>query len=52
MGIGQQTVTVPVFRPKADVDPDTLSFIHTVRVVRRKLPKFLAFPPSGEETLS
>lgn len=37
---------------KADVDPDTLSFVHTARVVRRKLPKFLAFPPSGKETLS
>jgi hypothetical protein len=37
---------------EADVDPDTLSFVHTVRVVRRKLPKFLAFPPSGEKTTS
>jgi hypothetical protein len=31
----------------ADVDPDVLSFIHTVRVLRRKLPQGLAFPPSG-----
>lgn len=31
---------------KADRDPDELSFVHTVRVIRRKLPGFLAFPPS------
>lgn len=29
-----------------DVDPDTVSFVHAVRVVRRKLPRFAAFPPS------
>jgi hypothetical protein len=29
------------------VDPDELSFIHAVRVVRRKLPEAIAFPPSG-----
>jgi hypothetical protein len=28
-------------------DPDRISFIHTVRVVRRKLPRFAALPPSG-----
>jgi GNAT superfamily N-acetyltransferase len=28
-------------------DPDRISFIHTVRVVRRALPRFAAFPPSG-----
>jgi hypothetical protein len=28
-------------------DPDRISFIHTVRVVRRTLPRFAAFPPSG-----
>lgn len=28
-------------------DPDRLSFTHTVRVVRRKLPQFVAIPPSG-----
>jgi Insertion element 4 transposase N-terminal/Transposase DDE domain len=33
---------------KADVDPDRLSFVHSVRVVRRKLPLFHAVPPSGE----
>ena len=32
---------------KADLDPDRLSFIHTVRVVRRKLPTFAAIPPSA-----
>jgi len=32
---------------EADIDPDTLSFIHAVRVVRRKLPRYVAFPPSG-----
>jgi hypothetical protein len=26
-------------------DPDRLSFIHTVRVMRRSLPRFAAFPP-------
>ena len=31
----------------ADVDPDVLSFVHTVRVVRRKLPLFVVTPPSG-----
>jgi len=31
----------------ADLDPDTLSFVHAVRVVRRKLPRYAAFPPSG-----
>lgn len=30
----------------ADIDPDTVSFVHSVRVVRRKLPRFAAFPPS------
>ena len=29
----------------ADIDPDTISFVHTVRVVRRKLPRYVAFPP-------
>jgi hypothetical protein len=28
-------------------DPDRVSFIHTVRVVRRNLPRFAALPPSG-----
>jgi len=30
----------------AGCDPDTLSFIHTVRIVRRHLPFHAAFPPS------
>jgi hypothetical protein len=30
-------------------DPDRISFIHTVRVVRRTLPRFAALPPSGME---
>lgn len=34
---------------KADIDPDEVSFLHSVRVVRRKLPMFPAFSPSGEE---
>lgn len=33
---------------KADVDPDSLSFIHAVRVVRRKLGVFAAVPPSAQ----
>ena len=32
---------------KADVDPDRLSFLHAVRVIRRKLPRFAAIPPSA-----
>jgi hypothetical protein len=30
-------------------DPDRISFIHTVRVVHRSLPRFAALPPSGLE---
>lgn len=37
---------------KADLDPDQLSYLHAVRVIRRKLSKFVAIPPSGEEALS
>jgi hypothetical protein len=32
---------------KADEDPDRLSFVHAVRVIRRKLPIFVSIPPSG-----
>ena len=32
---------------KADLDPDRLSFVHSVRVVRSKLPITHAIPPSG-----
>jgi hypothetical protein len=37
---------------EADIDPDRLSFLHAVRVVRRKLAVYGALPPSGEESLS
>jgi hypothetical protein len=33
---------------RADEDPDRLSFSHAVRVVRRKLPQFVALSPSGQ----
>ena len=35
---------------KADVDPDRLSFIHAVRVIKRKLPGFLSIPPSAQSS--
>jgi hypothetical protein len=35
-----------------DIDPDRLSFIHAVRVVKRKLPLYVAFPPGGPESVS
>lgn len=37
---------------RADVDPDRLSFLHAVRVVRRKLAVYGATPPSTEESVS
>jgi hypothetical protein len=37
---------------RADEDPDRLTFVHAVRVVRRKLPTYNAIPPSGQESLS
>ena len=37
---------------QADEDPDRLSFLHAVRVVRRKLPTFAAIPPSGAQSVS
>ena len=37
---------------KAGQDPDRLSFLHTVRVVRRKLTVYPAIPPSKEESIS
>jgi hypothetical protein len=36
---------------KAGEDPDRLSFVHTVRVIRRKLPFYGAIPPSEEESI-
>ena len=35
-----------------DEDPDRLSFVHAVRVVRRKLSRFVALSPSAPESLS
>jgi Transposase DDE domain len=34
---------------KAGEDPDRVSFVHTVRVIRRKLPLYGAIPPSATE---
>jgi hypothetical protein len=36
---------------KAGEDPDRLSFLHAVRVVRRKLTRYAAIPPTGEESI-
>jgi hypothetical protein len=32
----------------ADEDPDHLSYLHAVRVIRRKVPGFVSIPPSGQ----
>jgi Insertion element 4 transposase N-terminal/Transposase DDE domain len=37
---------------RADEDPDRLSFVHAVRVVQRRLPRFAALPPSAQKSLS
>lgn len=37
---------------QAHEDPDRLSFLHAVRVVQRRLPRFVAIPPSAENSLS
>jgi hypothetical protein len=37
---------------QADEDPDRLSFVHTVHVVQRRLPRYVAIPPSAAESLS
>jgi hypothetical protein len=37
---------------RAQEDPDRLSFLHAVRVVRRKLPTFHAIPPRGVDNVS
>jgi hypothetical protein len=37
---------------KADEDPDRLSFLHAVRVIRRKIAVSRAIPPCEEESLS
>src|ERR1700688_698948 len=36
---------------KADEDPAQLSFLHTIRIVRRKLPVYSAIPPSAEKSV-
>jgi hypothetical protein len=37
---------------QAGQDPDRLSFLHAVRVVRRKIATFGAIPPSEPEEIS
>jgi hypothetical protein len=37
---------------KADEDPDRLSFLHSVRVVQRRMARAGAIPPSGEKDLA
>lgn len=37
---------------QANQDPDQLSFLHAVRVVRRKLPVYPAIPPSADKGFS
>jgi hypothetical protein len=37
---------------QAGEDPDRLSFVHAVRVVQRRLPRFAAIPPSAKKKLS
>ena len=36
----------------ADEDPDRLSFLHAVRIVRRKIASYGAIPPSGPQSVS
>jgi len=36
---------------KAGEDPDRLSFVHAIRVIRRKLPLYGAIPPSAAEAV-
>jgi hypothetical protein len=37
---------------QANEDPDRLSFVHAVHVVQRRMPRYVAIPPSAEESLS
>lgn len=37
---------------RAQQDPDGLSFLHAVRIVRRKMAPYGAIPPSGPKTVS
>jgi len=34
---------------RTDEDPDRLSFLHAVRVVQRRMPRYVAIPPSAQE---
>jgi hypothetical protein len=36
---------------KSGEDPDRLSFLHAVRVIRRKMAAFGAIPPSGPDEI-
>jgi hypothetical protein len=36
---------------KVDEDPDRLSFLHAVHVVRRKIARFASISPSGQESI-
>jgi hypothetical protein len=49
----------PLRHPRPDArsrakqeDPDRLSFLHSVRVVQRRMARFVAIPPSAEENLA
>ena len=37
---------------RADEDPDRLSFVHAVHVVQRRMPRYVAIPPSAQGSLS
>jgi Insertion element 4 transposase N-terminal/Transposase DDE domain len=37
---------------RAGEDPDRLSFLHSVRVVQRRMARYVAIPPSAEKNLS
>jgi hypothetical protein len=37
---------------RADEDPDRLSFLHSVHVIQRRMARFVAIPPSAEESFS
>lgn len=37
---------------KVDEDPDRMAFVHTTRVVQRRMARFVAIPPSGQKSVS
>lgn len=37
---------------KAGEDPDRISFVHSTRVVQRRMARFVTIPPSGQESFS